>query len=135
MKKLLLLTFVFPTLFFAQESKKETLTKREKFLVKLLDKSYLHSKTDSLDKIYIAKKYNCLQYNYKIIPEEQKEFLTQKQLFKKFPDYQPETHITTEYISPFEGLFYGTNWENDKNIVFPKCVNTDDLKKLNVEIN
>ena len=73
---------------------------------------------------FIAEKYHCLEKEYQIKPEQEKEFLNKKDFKKRFPEYQIQFDRSIETASTLQESLKieHYNHETKESEIFPKCL-------------
>lgn len=124
MKTIFILSaFLCSTTLFAQSEKRFSELK-EKMKI-----SYYAQNFSEMDLDFYAKKYVCLEKKYKINPIKEKEFLTEKEFKKRYPDYLKEEDRTIENSSTLQEALKNMHFNptTNKHDVFPKCIKKEDL--------
>ncbi len=111
-----------PVLTWGQSAKADI--KNQKQLKKEILKSYYFQQFPDMNVDFYAKKYSCLQTHYNENVRAEKEFLSKKDFFKLYPNWQKQADDDIEYRSLLqEGLqFMHFNHTTKKHDVFPKCI-------------
>lgn len=132
MKNTLLITaFLFSAFSFAQSKK---LDKREQELFNILKKSYYLKNSSNQYKVFVAQKYSCLEKYYGINPINEKEFITDKNIFHKtYPNWnEADDKIYIEFSSVLQENLKNENFNphTKEHSNFPKCLKKADIKSI-----
>lgn len=101
----------------------QSLSPREKQLFDLLSKSPYSKNNTTEGKIYVAKKYACLEKHYDLNPLEQKEFLPIKELNEQYPQWNTMFDNTIENRSILQESLQPVHFsKSKKHDFFPKCL-------------
>lgn len=87
-------------------------------------KSYYFKLFPESDIKTIVSNYICLEKNYKINPETEKEFLTEQNFYDRYPGYLIDENFTIENASILEEAKKEMHFnpQTRKNDIFPKCL-------------